>query len=157
MSLHSSLLRPLRLPRAARTEARTQFAVLPWRLDKGKVRICLVTSRGTGRWIIPKGWPMEDVSPAQAAAIEAWEEAGLKGHVLPRPIGIYATTKRFETTEIPVIAVLYGMQVAASAASFPERAERKRKWLSPKKAAARLDEPELAHIVRRFDPHSLPR
>ncbi|ROT99064.1 NUDIX hydrolase [Histidinibacterium lentulum] len=156
MSLHSSLSRPLRL-RADKTEARTQFAVLPWRVDKGKLRVCLVTSRGTGRWIIPKGWPMDDMSPAEAAAVEAWEEAGLKGRVSPRPIGIYATRKRFEETEFPVIAILYGMQVAASASSFPERAERKRKWLSPKKAAARLDEPELAHIVRRFDPRSLPR
>jgi hypothetical protein len=65
MSLHAPLQPPLRLTGAAKTEPRTQFAVLPWRLEKGKVKVCLVTSRGTGRWILPKGWPMDDTTPAK--------------------------------------------------------------------------------------------
>ncbi|MFC6583776.1 NUDIX hydrolase [Sulfitobacter aestuariivivens] len=53
---------------------RTQFAALCYRVKKGKVQVLLVTSRGTKRWIVPKGWPMDGKTPAQSAALEAWEE-----------------------------------------------------------------------------------
>ena len=39
----------------------------------------LISSLGTGRWIIPKGWPMHNTTPAGAAGIEAFEEAGVLG------------------------------------------------------------------------------
>jgi 8-oxo-dGTP pyrophosphatase MutT (NUDIX family) len=61
----------------------TQFAVLPWRISEGGTRqIMLLTSRETRRWVIPKGWPMKGRKPAEAAAQEAYEEAGLIGHIL---------------------------------------------------------------------------
>ena len=44
-----------------------QFAALPYQIDRqGTVRILLVTSRETGRWIIPKGWPMKGKLPHEA-------------------------------------------------------------------------------------------
>src|SRR4051812_31246741 len=52
-----------------------QFGALPVRRTKDGSRILLVTSRETGRWIIPKGWPMAGKKPYQAAAQEALEEA----------------------------------------------------------------------------------
>ena len=53
-----------------------QVAALCHRRTKaGQKEVLLVTSRGTGRWILPKGWPMRGKSDAQAAAQEAWEEA----------------------------------------------------------------------------------
>lgn len=42
-------------------------------------QVLLITSRDTGRWVLPKGWPMRGRSMAQAALIEAWEEAGVEG------------------------------------------------------------------------------
>jgi 8-oxo-dGTP pyrophosphatase MutT (NUDIX family) len=66
---------------------------LPWRIRKGEVQVCLVTSRGTGRWILPKGWPEKDLSHAEAAAREAWEEAGLKGSADPEPCGEFDALK----------------------------------------------------------------
>ena len=36
-------------------------------LDEASGRVLLVTSRGTGRWIVPKGWPMAGRSLADAA------------------------------------------------------------------------------------------
>jgi hypothetical protein len=52
--------------------------------------------------------------------------------------------------------MVYPVKVERLASRFPEAGQRKRKWLSPRKAAARLSEPELARIVRHFDPRDLP-
>ena len=79
-----------------KTKARRQYGAIPYAIDMaGRVRIVLVTSRETGRWIIPKGWPMAGRKPAQAAVHEVYEEAGLVG-VVPRagPIGHYCYTKQ---------------------------------------------------------------
>ena len=127
-----------------------QIGVLPWRRRKGEIEVCLVTSRRSGRWIVPKGWPMEGRTPAEAAAIEAWEEAGLTGTVSPDPLGVYGYVKQYGGAALPIIAVLFAMRVRQVADDFPESQDRKRVWLKPKKAAARLAEPELARIVRKF-------
>ena len=50
---------------------RLQVAALCYRQKGADKKVLLVTSRGTGRWIIPKGWPMDDLPPAKAAAVEA--------------------------------------------------------------------------------------
>ena len=43
-------------------EARQQYAALCYRLAKTKkkktIEVLLITSRDTGRWVTPKGWPM---------------------------------------------------------------------------------------------------
>lgn len=146
------------MPPALRSRAAgvAQVGVLPWRKRKGVVEVCLVTSRGTGRWIVPKGWLMAGRTPAEAAAIEAWEEAGLKGTVSEEPLGIYEYVKQSSPTRRSMVALLFAMRVRDEADKFPERRDRKRIWLKPKKAAARLDDPELARLVRRFSP-SKPR
>ena len=75
---------PLRIGGAVKSESRTQFGALCFRRSKTQkagVELLLVSSRDTGRWIIPKGWPMDRETPAAAAAMEAWEEAGVRGRV----------------------------------------------------------------------------
>ena len=135
---------------------RDQIAVLPWRIDKGKVEVCIITSRETGRWIVPKGWPMKGHSRPGAARIEAWEEAGLIGRVSERPLGQFRYDKRMPDGAVPVLATLYAMRVKRSVGRYPERRQRRRQWLSPKKAAERLDDADLARIVRDFRPRALP-
>src|SRR5262245_42601899 len=73
---------------------RVQYAALPYR-SRGKTEfeVMLVTSRGTRRWIIPKGWPKIGMPPCEAAAEEAFEEAGVAGKVSGRPIGSYSYDK----------------------------------------------------------------
>ena len=66
---------PLQIRGAPKRETRAQFAALCYRRRKTGVEVLLVTSRDTKRWIIPKGWPMNGLTPANAAAQEAGEEA----------------------------------------------------------------------------------
>ena len=54
---------PITVNSARKTDVRTQFAALCWRVMDGKVQILLITSRGSGRWIVPKGWPMDGQTP----------------------------------------------------------------------------------------------
>lgn len=146
---------PIRLTNAAKHEVRTQFAALPWRMEGGKVEILLVTSRGTGRWIIPKGWPMHNATPAGAAATEAYEEAGVLGTPSHLAIGFYSYRKEYDGDDMPIVVAVFPVRVKRLLESWPERHERKRKWVSRKKAAQMLMEPELGQIIRAFDPRKL--
>ncbi len=57
----------------------------------------MITSRDTGRWILPKGWPIDGLDEAGSALQEAWEEAGVKdGRIANAPIGTFDYQKRFE-------------------------------------------------------------
>lgn len=54
----------------------------------------LITSRDSGRWVIPKEWPMAKKKPHQVARQEAWEEAGVRGRVRKQPFGSYRYAKK---------------------------------------------------------------
>lgn len=137
---------------AAKTDLRTQFAALCYRIKNEKVQFCLVTSRRSGRWIVPKGWPMNGQTPMDAAATEAFEEAGVRGKIEPRPIGVFSYYKVHSKNELPCIAVVYPLKVKKVLRTWPEHKERNRKWLSRKKAAALVDDAELSQIIMRFQP-----
>lgn len=99
---------------------------------------------------------MEKLGPGGAAAQEAWEEAGVIGKLRNRCIGVYDYDKVLETgTDLPVTVAVYPIEVKDLAKDFPEKGQRKRKWFSPKKAASRVQEPELKRILRKFDPKKL--
>src|SRR5690606_2344163 len=66
---------------------RVQVAALPWRKTQDGCEVLVVTSRGPGRWVLPKGWAENREQPFEAAAREASEEAGIEGAVARREIG----------------------------------------------------------------------
>lgn len=134
-------------------ELNTQCGAICYRVVRGKPEILLITSRGTGRWIVPKGWPIDGLGPAKSAAQEAWEEAGVVGKLKDSCIGIYGYMKIVEDgKDLPCAVMLYPIRVKSLQADFPEKDQRRRKWFTPKKAAARVDEPDLAAVLRNFDP-----
>jgi len=144
---------PISLPNGSKTDVRTQFGALCYRVRKKKVEILLITSRTSKRWIVPKGWPMDGKTPAECAAIEAWEEAGVKGVSDGRCIGIFSYSKATnDLGELPCVAMVFAIDVQSLADNYPEAKERDRIWVSRKKAAKLVDEPELSRIVRDFDP-----
>lgn len=144
---------PLSLPDGRKSDVRSQFAALCYRVLKNKIEVLLITSRNTKRWIVPKGWPMDGKTPAESAAIEAWEEAGVRGETNGRCIGIFSYSKDTDTQgELPCLAMVFAVEVSSLADTFPEVSERTRTWVSRKKAARMVDEPELARILLDFDP-----
>ncbi len=132
-----------------------QIAVLPYRFggpDKdGPTEILLVTSRGTGRWVIPKGNPLTGMDRHSSAAIEAEEEAGVLGAVCPTSIGSYEYRKRRANGA----AIMYNVEVFPLAVTreldeWKEMDERERRWFPLDAAAASVDEPDLQAMIRSF-------
>jgi 8-oxo-dGTP pyrophosphatase MutT (NUDIX family) len=131
---------------------RRQYAALPIRTSAaGAPEILLVTSRGTRRWVIPKGWPMRKRSPSEAAAREAYEEAGLEGRIeTEQPIGSYRYEKRLGNGEVAEVEVsIFLLRVARQLDTWPEQGQRQTAWFCPSEAADKVAEPELAAILRR--------
>lgn len=140
---------------ARKGEVRTQFAALCYRIRQGKLQVLVITSRGTKRWIMPKGWPISGKTPAQSAAQEAWEEAGVRGKPSEVCLGVYAYRKNNgQPADLACLALLYALKVQSVAKKFPEAAERRRRWVSRKKAAKLVDEPDLAQLILNFDPRA---
>ncbi|MGJ8546929.1 MAG: NUDIX hydrolase [Sulfitobacter sp.] len=145
---------PISLHGSQKGEARTQFAALCYRIRKEKLQILVVTARRTKRWIIPKGWPMEGKTPAASALQEAWEEAGVTGKPRGDCIGVYSYAKRQGAPdELPCLAMVYPVKVKSVAKRFPEYKQRRRQWVSPKKAARLISEPELQKLILEFAAH----
>lgn len=129
---------------------RQQVAALCYRGDGADKEVLLISSRDTGRWIIPKGWPIRGKNGPQSAMQEAWEEAGVrKGTTDADVIGTYTYDKRQSTGwSIPVETMVYPVAVETIEDEFPEVAQRKRQWVSPDDAADLVQEPELQSILR---------
>jgi 8-oxo-dGTP pyrophosphatase MutT (NUDIX family) len=147
---------PISVGGAKKSDVRMQIAALCYRVVKKKVQVLVISSRGTGRWIVPKGWPMDGKTPADAALQEAWEEAGVIGKVVSAPLGLYSYQKVQDAApDFPCIAVVYAVKVKSLAKEFPEAGERRIRWVGRKKAARLVDEPELSRILRDFDPRKI--
>lgn len=132
-----------------------QIAVLPYRRREGNddtaVDILLITSRETGRWVIPKGNIDSGQTPHGAAVTEALEEAGVRGRTDDRVIGHYRyhkyrTREHWDLAEVAVFA----MEVTHELDEWKEMAERKRKWFPRAKAADRVGEKQLKALIRGF-------
>lgn len=146
----------LRMEGSSKRDVRTQFGALCFRVVKGETQILMITSRNSQRWIIPKGWPMEGETPADAAATEAFEEAGVEGKAFNLCLGLYSYTKVIEDSDdLPCAVSVFPLEVKTIHKVWPEGKERKRKWMSAKNAAARVREPELRKIIKLFDANML--
>ena len=153
MTIAKSKKMTIDLDDAGKRGLRTQFGALCWRRHRDELQFLLVTSRGTQRWITPKGWPIDGEAPADAARTEAWEEAGVTGKVGLNCIGIYSYIKGMEgEDDLPCVVALFPLKVKNTSGDWPEKSERRRKWFSQKKAASLVAEPELQALIRNFDP-----
>lgn len=130
----------------------TQYAALPYRVDHdGQPLVCLVTSRETKRWILPKGQVEPKLKPHQVAENEAFEEAGLIGQVHAEPLATFPSVKRQKSgKEIPAEVVVYALEVAHVLDNWPERKQRDRRWMSPGEAAMVVGEPGLVQVLLDF-------
>ncbi len=136
--------------RASLVGAGVQYAALPYRMRDG-LEFLLITSRETGRWVLPKGWPMKGKKAHAAAAREALEEAGIKGKVEKRPLGAYSYGKRLSNGAVLACTVeVYPLAVQRQLKQWPERDQRSFRWFSAGEAADQVHEPELAELIEAF-------
>lgn len=125
---------------------------MPYRIEEdGSARVMLITSRGTGRWVIPKGNPIRGLEPHRAAAHEAYEEAGVSGIPCPSPLGTYRyrKIKRSGDARGAKVAV-FPLAVLRQADEWPEQDERETRWFTLAEAAEAVDEPQLKSMIAGF-------
>ncbi|MGV2129447.1 NUDIX hydrolase [Agrobacterium vitis] len=112
------------------------------------VEVLLITSRDTGRWVIPKGWGMAKKKPHEVAREEAWEEAGVRGQVRKKPLGYYTYVKKLRGDGLVISLVqVHLLNVCELEQDYPEKGQRDLRWFSPEEAAAAVDEPELSTLL----------
>lgn len=134
---------------------RVQVGALCWRREGDDVLVLMVTSRETRRWVIPKGNRMRGLQDWEAAATEAREEAGVHGVVGQEAIGRFHYGKRLARGRVrPCVVDVYPLEVLIQQGGWEESAQRDRRWMTTAEAAAVVDEPELARLLRGFAPEA---
>jgi 8-oxo-dGTP pyrophosphatase MutT (NUDIX family) len=137
--------------------AARQYGVVAWKRGAGgAVLVLLITSRETGRWVVPRGNPIPGLTGHESAAVEAWEEAGIRGPLSELPIGHYPYEKvKRSGRAVPTDVTLYAMAVEEELRAWPEGPERERRWFAQEEAAGLVAEPRLAGLIARFDPEGM--
>ena len=103
---------------------REQAGVIPFRRKKDGIQVCLIRNKGRKKWKIPKGFVDPGETVEQAALKEAWEEAGLTGHLVGSAIGSYDYDKwGFDFT-----VSVYLMEVTDQEDEWEESRFRERRW-----------------------------
>ena len=135
-----------------------QVGALPYRLAGTDPWILLVTSRQTGRWVVPKGNLMIGKTAPEAAAIEAEEEAGVRGRISPLPIGQFDYNKILpDGSSVPAEIMLFPLAVEEELASWKEMDQRRRQWFTAVEAAVMVEEVGLGELIHRFGEGRGPR
>ncbi len=127
-----------------------QYGAIPVRFSRdGRIEVLLLTSRGTGRWVVPKGWPMRKRTPAGTAEREAYEEAGVKGWLWSgKALGSYRYFKDDADFTGEILVRLFVLVVEAQKKKWPEKGERRVRWYALREAASLVKERDLGKLLR---------
>ena len=129
---------------------RFQSAVIPYRKKNKTLQIMLITSRGSGRWVLPKGNIEADMTPRQSAIVEAFEEAGINGRVPKSRFGEYVYQKVDKKKKMSCRVEVFEMQVTTILTNWPEKFQRNRSWMTIEEAVDSINEKELKTMLKSF-------
>jgi 8-oxo-dGTP pyrophosphatase MutT (NUDIX family) len=121
-----------------------QVAAVCYRVRRERIEFLLVQTRGSGRWTFPKGSTEPGLTHAQAAAMEAFEEAGVHGRIEETSFARYVRRPRsssncaLKSGAEPVAVKAYLCEVLRL--SVPKESNRNRTWFSLEDARRSLKE-----------------
>lgn len=119
------------------------------------MEVLLITTRETGRWTIPRGWPIKGLPAHKVAEREAWEEAGVKGRAKKSVLGNYSYVKVLDDGQkVPAFVEVHWLDVEYTKKDFPECKERKLAWLPALEASLLVNEPELKKLFEKLSARS---
>lgn len=140
---------------AQRQSTQRQAGAIPYRLGKDGLHFLLITSRGSGRWIFPKGGCNAGETAACCAAREAFEEAGLEGRVVRTPVGAYRAVRSVRPGDprrahpAPIDVQMYAFEVTREHDGWPEKSARRRRWATLTEARKLIGDPNLVALAER--------
>jgi 8-oxo-dGTP pyrophosphatase MutT (NUDIX family) len=123
-----------------------QSGAIPFRFGPRGIEVMLVTSRKTGDWILPKGHIEPFMSPESSALKEAWEEAGIEGAIIGRPVGSWT----YEKNGLSHRVEYFPLAVENVLPLWPERGSRKRRWYPIARAVERVADAGLRRMLTEF-------
>jgi 8-oxo-dGTP pyrophosphatase MutT (NUDIX family) len=151
--LHKERQQSMKKSKGGVGETRVQVAAVPVRhTGEGNLEVLLVTSRTTRRWIVPKGWPIKGLDDNDAAAREAYEEAGVVGRIGKKPVGRYTYWKRLDDHFVLCEVKLYRLAFERQLENWAEQSQRRVHWFSRQDAADLVDEPGLKTLIAGLEP-----
>jgi 8-oxo-dGTP pyrophosphatase MutT (NUDIX family) len=127
-----------------------QSGAIPYTVVQGQIVFLVITSRRSGRWIFPKGEPINGLAPWEVAAYEAREEAGVEGEIERMPIGTYRTMKTQGLRRRVVRVDLFPLRVTRQLEDWPEKGSRHRHWAILPEAKRLLSDKHLAELATRL-------
>jgi 8-oxo-dGTP pyrophosphatase MutT (NUDIX family) len=143
----------LRLAQLRRLRECEQVAAVCCRVRRSGVEFLLVRTN-SGHWTFPKGGTEPGLTHAQAAALEAFEEAGVHGRIEEASFARYVRSKRVGNSKKEIVVQAHLCEVLRL--TPPQEAHRNPTWFSIEKAKRRLGEgrsreyaAELARVVDR--------
>lgn len=132
--------------------SQTRYAALPFRRSRGRWEVLLITTRRSGRWIVPKGRAKKGCTPARTAKIEAFEEAGVAGAVARKAIGSFEMKSRFASSRArPNQISVFPLAVRQQHESWKEEGDRLRRWMTIKQAIRTVHPEGLGDLLRAFE------
>jgi 8-oxo-dGTP pyrophosphatase MutT (NUDIX family) len=123
-----------------------QYGALPYTIVDGQLVVLLITSRGRGKWIFPKGGLIEGMTPWESAAHEAYEEAGVTGEIEQTPIGRYFLPVNEERPK-PIEVDIFPLRVTGQREGWQEEGQRYRHWAVLAEAKRLITHDGLADVA----------
>ncbi len=159
-SARKSSIKAIRVSKLLKLRECEQVAAVCYRLRRGLIEFLLVQTRGSKRWTFPKGSAEPGLTHAQAAAIEAFEEAGVHGRIEEAAFVTYVCGRPCDAREpsrsTTKAIVVSGHLCEVRRLCTPKEANRNRTWFAPEDAKKRLregrketDGEEFARVVQR--------
>ncbi len=145
----STVLLPVRNPRSSagfvrvssirKLSKREQVAAVCYRVQD-EIEFLLVRTRGGGRWTFPKGGVELGLTPAQVAALEAFEEAGVHGRIEQTSFARYVSRKSGKSKRscTPTELVVHAHLCEVLRLAKPKEQGRDRTWFSAEEARRQL-------------------
>jgi len=149
-----------RLAQLRRLRGCEQVAAVCYRVRRGEIEFLLVRTN-SGHWTFPKGSAEPGLTHAQAAALEAFEEAGVHGRMEEASFTHYVRRKRTGNSAARSAKTKKDIAIQAHLCEVlrletPQEPNRDPAWFSAQKAKQRLSEDrtsdyaaELARVVDR--------
>jgi 8-oxo-dGTP pyrophosphatase MutT (NUDIX family) len=129
----------VRLAHLRRLRECDQVAAVCYRVRDGAIEFLLVQTGG-GRWTFPKGSAEPGLTHAQAAALEAFEEAGVHGRMEEAPFTRFVYRKRGALRSDPAGLAVSAHLCEVLRLEAPEEANRNPTWFCAKDAKRSLRE-----------------